>query len=341
MHAWKTPHAFALLAVDSTAPVLPPLDVATFGPLAADLTVLAEPTIETVTRLGRTLGFEWLLSLVLGPDRLEALPEPRLAQHMREHHGLEPNLAYYLRERYALKPGLSANPFIVERSKLRRPQPETVPGELIADFVRSERGRLIAIGQAVAALCRPLLHVAAGGHWDVNGEDERAATLFNAHNPSLTLTRVTSTSGAKHHLLAANDLYGRALLEIVEIYDTRPKLTICRDCDRLFIPKHPEQQRCRRYLYLADNGKLLATCTQTHTIQTEARAKLEAAARRRDYKKHQMRIIRLRNRLGPDHPNTCQAQREFLEWQKQHPAAVGRPITPIPLDTAHGILPTC
>lgn len=317
MHAWSSPHSFALFAVDTDEHVLPPLDVVTYGPLAADLTVLAKPTTQIVIQLGRTMGFEWLLSLVLTPDRLEKLPEPELAR--------------YLRDRYALKPGVRANPFNITRGELRRPRAQPLPLELIAGFVTAERGRLAEIGQTLVTLCKPLLHAAEDGKWQVDGEDDRAALLFNAFSSSLKLTRVTSAGGRTQHLLQPTDLYGRALLEIVDIYDTRPPLAICPDCQRLFIPNRPEQQRCRRHLWLTDTGEPLTTCTTRHTSTTAA--KLDGAARRRDYKKHEMRVRRSRDRLGPDHPDTQQARRDFLEWQQEHPAPIGRPMTP----TAIGI----
>jgi hypothetical protein len=312
--AWKTPHAFALLSVSAEDAAQPPRDVVTYGPIATDLIALAEPILDTVTRLGRTLGFEWLVSLVT-TDRLQGLPEPALAS--------------YLHKQFALRPGVQANPYRFVRGRLRRPRPDPLPIDLLTTFVAEEHGRLTDIGNGIHDLCWPLLEVAKGADWDVTWQPERAAIRFNALRPSLKLSRVTGPVGTEH-LLTATDLYTRALLEIVAIYDQRPPLAICRRCDRLFIPERSQERHCRRFIWDARSGELVATCTPALT--TLADTKFTAAVRRREYKKHQMRVRRLRERLGADHPNTQKAQDEFMRWRKDNPAPVGRPKTPLPID---------
>src|SRR5580765_8280785 len=93
---WQTPHTFGLIPLEGDPAPLPPMQVSTSGPMVGDLAALAEPTYETVVGLGRTLGFEWLVSLV------EIDPPDGIA---------EPALASFLRERYALRPGVAPNPY--------------------------------------------------------------------------------------------------------------------------------------------------------------------------------------------------------------------------------------
>jgi hypothetical protein len=311
---WRRPHQFTLLRTD--APV-PPIDVVTYGPIAADLIALADPTVETITKLGRGLGFEWLASLVLLPDRLPELPQPSLAR--------------YLDDRYALRPGVSANPFGVREGKLRRRRTEPLPTELVAEFAATEKGRLQQIGDAMLDLCGPLMHVAEGGEWKLGAYEERAVKRFNALGIPLRLSSVVAPGESRRtHVLIAPNLYARALLEVVQLYDDRPQLALCPACQRLFVPAREKQVRCRRFTWHAITGEVIATCTSAITRAELAHA---ATIRRREYKRFQMRVIRLRNRLGADHPDVHAAEQAFLEWQRENPAQVGRPAaTPRPLE---------
>jgi hypothetical protein len=312
---WRAPHPYALVAVEGDDHPTAPVGVFTYGPIAPDLVALRKPTLEQVIELGRRLGFEWLTSLVMLGDRPHGLGEPPLAR--------------YLRDRYDLSPGVAPNPFTVRRGKLVRPNHEALPRMLLEGFLAAERGRLQQIGTTLHSLCQPIEHAATSGVWEIGRRQRRAAELLNALGSPLKVARTSNLERTReNYTLRTTDLYTRALLEIVQLYDERPLLARCAACGRVFVPGREGQRKCRRYSWDIVTHNLLATCTTTETTKTQARR--QAAARRKQYKKLQMRVHRLSERLGPHHPETKRAQKEFLEWQKQNPANVGRPEKQLP-----------
>jgi hypothetical protein len=306
--AWKAPHSFALLPVEGDQLVLPPTAAFTFGPLAADLTTLEHPTIDVVTRLGKSLGFEWLASLA-EIDRDDDLADSVLHAH--------------LKSRYALQPGSAPNPFAIRGGELIQQRVQALPLKLLSDFVAGERGRLEYVGSRITSLVKPLLTVAASGRWNVTWQPERAAELLTALAPEMRVRPMRLSDEQRIFGLEAPNLYARALLEIVELYNDRPPLALCLRCQRLFVPRRRSEKYCRRFTWPFGGGEAIAGC-RLEDAPTARRAQLDAEARRRDYRRLQMRVSRRESEYGPNHIQTLRARKEFAEWKAAHPAPLGR-----------------
>jgi hypothetical protein len=314
----RTPHSFALIPVEGDPPLLP-TNVFTVGPLVADLAALAEPTRDTVARLGRGLGFEWLSTLV-AIDRPQGLDKPGLTKFLRKH--------------YALGPGVALNPFGVRGGKLVARQPRSIPTQLLEEFVADEKGRLTDIGNTLASLAAPLLASARGKAMPraARQQQQRAAELLNALGEPLRVglfydpLSKRSISG-----LAPRNLYVRALVELIELYDDTAPLGICARCHRLFIRQRNDDKYCRRYTWPARGGENIGGCIFDHN-PTPTRAHLDSAAHRREYKKLQMRAVRSANEFGHEHRRTLNAKRAFEDWKREHPVSRGRRPMPMPAD---------
>ena len=318
--AWKTPHSFALLPVEGESPTLPPMPAFTYGPLAADLTALAHPSLDVVTRLGRSLGYEWLSATVDASRSAAELGPSQLSEYLQETHELHPESA--------------PNPFAVRRGKLVRKRGiRAVPTELLSDFVSKEQGRLAEVGTTIGYLVGPLLAVATGGAWeDVYEQPERAAVLFNALEPPVKLQRLYEPASETWiHVLECPNLYARALIEIVELYNDRPRLAICARCERLFVPRRPSDKYCRRYTWPAGSGEPIAGCIFDE-VPSVRRVDLDSRARRREYARFQMRVSRREKAYGSEHPTTVQARHAFDVWKAANPAPRGRRPNPIDLE---------
>jgi hypothetical protein len=314
--AWKTPHSFALLPVEGDPLVLPPMTAFTYGPLAADLAMLEDPTIEVVTRLGKSLGFEWIASLA-EIDRDDDLGDSVL--HAQ------------LKSRYALQPGASPNRLAVRRGELVHQRVQPLPSQLLSDFVASERGRLTYIATTTKSLIKPLLAVAAGEPWDVTWQPERAANLLTALAPTIRLRPMQQHDQQRIFVLEAPNLYTRALLEITELYNERPRLAVCARCQRLFVPRRHGEKYCRRYTWPFGGGGAIAGCV-LDDAPTADRLELDTAARKREYRRLQMRLVRRATEYGPAHPQTRRARDEFAQWKTSNPARRGRRPNTISLE---------
>ena len=313
---WRTPHTFGLIPVAGDEPSLPPIDATTPGPLVADLIQLVSPTAETVTRLGRSLGFEWVASLAM-IDRPKGLEPPLLATFLQTH--------------YALRPGLAPNPYGLRAGKLVSKRPTPIPTELIECFTAEEAGRLADVGTTINTLARPLLAAATGRTLPADSARERAAKLLNALAPPIKVTRVFDARSARLYVLAPTDLYTRALLELIELLNDRPPVAICARCKRLFVRQRNSDKYCSRYIWPAGGGENIAGCI-FNDWPTPTRAQLDSEAHRREYKKLQMRVGRAKSEYGKYHPRTERAQAKFDEWKRDHPIARGRRPTPMPPD---------
>ena len=316
---WKTPHSFALLPVEGESPTLPSISAFTYGPLAADLTALAHPSLDVVTRLGRSLGYEWLSATVDASRSAAGLGPSQLGEYLQETHELHPESA--------------PNPFAVRRGKLVRKRGiRAVPTELLSDFVSKERGRLAEVGTTIGYLVGPLLAVATGRDWDVDEQPERAAVLFNALEPPVRLRRLYEpASETSIHFLESPNLYARALLEIVELYNDRPRLAICARCDRLFVPQRASEKYCRRWTWLARSGEAIEGCIFVE-FPSVRRVDVISRARRREYARLQMRVSRREKAYGSEHPMTVQARHTFDVWKAANPTPRGRRLNPIDLE---------
>jgi hypothetical protein len=322
---WRTPHTFGLLPVEGDDPPLPPIAAVTVGPLAADLAALAHPTHDTVVRVGRTLGFEWLASLA-AIDRTDGLDQPALTT--------------FLQERYALTPGVEPNPFGTRSGSLVRQHPRPIPDQVLAEFATREAGRLEYIGNTIQSLATPLLATAQGKTRPAARQRQRAAELLNALHTPIQLQRFKDTKTKQSiYGLVPRNLYARALLELIELYDDTPPLAICARCTRLFVRRRNNDKYCNRYIWPAQGGENIADCvfdknpTPTRTrLESKAHRRHDKEARRRAYKKLQMRAIRAANELGPKHPETIEAEKAFEQWKEEHKVTLGRPMTPMPLN---------
>jgi hypothetical protein len=295
---------------------LPPIAVFTFGPVAADLAALAEPSYDTVVRLGRTLGFEWLVSLV-EIDRPPEIDEPALAVFLREH--------------YALRPGVAPNPYGVRAGKLVRRRPRALPAQLISEFVAGEAGRLEHWGTTLQWLVAPLLSAARGRPKAAQRQQQRAAELLNAIDAPIRVRRLYDQQSEQTlYGLVPTNLYARALLELIELYNDTPPVAICARCKRLFVPQRKGERYCRRYIWPTGAREQIAGCLSEYTKATQAQ--LASDARRREYKRLQMRVVRLAATHGETHPRTKEAHADFEEWKRTHPVDRGRRPTPIPPD---------
>jgi hypothetical protein len=312
---WRTPHTFGLIPLESDPALLSPLSVYTFGPIVADLAALAEPTRDVVVRLGRTLGFEWLVSLV-EIDRPAGIEEPALA--------------LFLRERYDLRPGTAPNPYGVRDGELVRRRAHAIPDGLLAQFVASEAGRLEYIGTSLRRLVAPLLSTAAGHSKPSDSQQQRAAELLNAlASPTRVQRFHNRVAQTPVYGLVLTNLYARALLELIELYNDTPPVAICARCNRLFVPQRNGEKHCRRYVWPWSGGEPIAGCLFDDN-PTPMRAELNSEARRREYKKLQMRVLRLTDSVGPNAASTRRARAEFNEWKRAHPVQAGRRPKPMP-----------
>jgi hypothetical protein len=314
---WRTPHTFGLVPVEGDERPLPPMAAVTVGPLVADLAALAHPTPETVIRLGRALGFEWLASLVV-------IDRPRGVD--------EPELATFLHKRYALRPGVSPNPFGIRAGKLARQQARSIPTQVISQFVGSEAGRLGYVGKTLQSLAAPLLASAKGDPKPGVREQQRASELLNALEEPIRVQRFYTTRTERPiYWLAPRNLYVRALLELIELYDDTPPLGVCARCTRLFVRQRNNDKYCQRYIWPAFGREYIAGCIYDHN-PTPTRVRQASEVRRREYKKLQMRAIRTANDLGPQHAIARRAKAAFEQWKNENQVTLGRPPTPVPLD---------
>jgi hypothetical protein len=317
IETWRAPHAFTLLPVEGESSSHGPIAVFTSGPIAPDLAQLTRPTPALVSRLGRSLGLEWIASLV-EIDRPPGLEEAALMR--------------YLREEFDLRPGSDPSPFVVRRGTFVRPRPQVVPGSLLADFVANEHGRLKWMGSTIRRLVMPLVAAAEGRGWNVGGQQERATDLFNALEPSLKLQRLTSPAGERPtHGFVPMDLYARALLEIIELYDHRPRVAICSRCGRLFVARREGQRSCRRYVWLWRGREAVGGCVFDQA-STPRRVDIDARAHRREYTRLQMRVSRAVKTFGPDNPRTKREIHDFDHWKKSNPVPRGRRPNPVDPD---------
>jgi hypothetical protein len=315
LEAWKTPHSFALLPVEGDPLLLPPMAAFTYGPLAADLIALEEPTIEVVTRLGKTLGFEWIASLA-EIDRVDDPADSSLSSH--------------LKSEYTLRPGTAPNPFGVKRGEFVRKRVRPLPSAVLSDFVASERGRLQYVGSTIKSLIEPLLAAAAGRTEHATWQPERVAILLTALAPEMRL-RPIRQQGPRIYVIDLPNLYARALLEIVDLYNERPQLAPCAHCKRFFVPRRKTDKYCRRYTWPFGGGSAIAGCVLDEA-PTVDRVQLEARARRREYRRLQAKLGRRTDEYGPRHPQTRRARTEFDEWKAANPVPRGRRPNPIPLE---------
>jgi hypothetical protein len=314
---WRTPHTFGLLPVEGDEPPLPPIAAVTVGPLVADLAALAHPTQDTVARLGRTLGFEWIASLV-AIDRPDGLDEPELTS--------------FLLERYALEPGAAPNPYGICARDLVRQRPRPIPGRILSAFAAGEAGRLEYIGTTLSSLVAPLLAGANGEAKRHDRQQRRAAELLNALEEPLHLQRFNDArTNRSIYGLVPRNLYARALLELIELYDDTPPLAICARCKRLFVRRRNNDKYCNRYIWPVHGREYIAGCN-FDKYTTPTRARLQSEARRREYKRLQMRVMRAADELGQEHPQTIQAEKAFEQWKEAHKVTLGRPMTPMPLN---------
>ena len=288
----------------------------TYGPVAADLVALAAPSVDVIKRLGGSLGYEWVASLV-EIDRPVGLPPSELAN--------------YLKQRWALRPGTAPNPFAVRRGQLSRPRPRPIPAQLLADFTASERGRLESIATTIEPLVRGLLAVANGKPWQTDRAQERAAALLTALGQPITLRRFHEPNRqTPSYTLEASNLYTRALLEIVELYNDQPALALCASCKRLFVPRRYGQKHCQRLVWPFGDEEAIAGC-RLDQHPPVGRARLDARQRRNEYARLQMRLKRRTQTHGPDHQDTTQARLAFEQWKNANPVPRGRPENPMPL----------
>jgi hypothetical protein len=209
---WRTPHTFGLIHVGGDDRRLP-MAAVTVGPFVADLAALARPSDETVIRLGRALGFEWLASLV-AIDRPNGLDEPELPT--------------FLHERYALRPGVTPNPFGIRARKLVRQQARPIQTHVISQFVNSEAGRLEHVGKTLRSLAAPLLASAKGDTRPGTRQQLRASEVLNALEEPIRAQRFYHTRAERPIFgLAPRNLYVGGLLELISLFDEMPPLGIC------------------------------------------------------------------------------------------------------------------
>ena len=127
------------------------------------------------------------------------------------------------------------------------------------------------------------------------------------------------------------NLYARALLELIEFYNEMPPVAICARCRRLFVRQRNDEKYCRRDIWRVHAEENIAGCFFDEN-PTPTGARLNSEARRREYKKLQMRVIRYTNRLGDTHTTTRKARAEPKQWQQSNPVSLGRRPTPMPPD---------
>jgi hypothetical protein len=319
---WSLPHTFGLIPLEGDPAALPPLLVYTRGPLVADLAALVDPNESTVLRLGRTLGFEWVSSLV----------------EVNRHVSLgEPALMTFLRDEYGLRSVAERNPYGRRGGEFVRRRPTTMPKRLLAEFAASEAERLALIGRTMRQLAAPLLSTARGRPRPGARQQQRAADLLNALDTAIRVDRFYDPLAQQTvYRMGATNLYARALLELIELYDDQPLVAICARCRRLYLPRRRSEQYCRRYIWPANGGALIAGCVYDDN-QTPIRVPLDGETHRREYKRYQVRISRLVRDVGPDAARTREAQAEFNLWKRTHPIARGRPPTAEP--TSSELLP--
>jgi hypothetical protein len=308
---------FGLIPVEGDQSPLPPMEASSYGPFVADLVALADPTDETIVRLGKTLGFEWLVSLVeIG--RPEDLNEPALGAFLRNH--------------YALRPGYAPNPYGVRARKLVRKRPRQIPRALITEFTTSEAERLRIVGDELKRLVEPLLASARGDPQPADQQHERATVLLNALDSPMPVHKHRDVPNQRSvYCSVPTTLYARALLEVIELYNDTPPVAMCTSCDRLFVPQRNDQRHCRRYVWPGDGGEIVAGCIYDK-YPSPARAQLDSEARRREYKKRQMRLRRMTQEYGPDAESTRRAREEFEEWKRTNPINRGRRPKPMSPD---------
>jgi hypothetical protein len=175
-----------------------------------------------------------------------------------------------------------------------------------------------------------LLATAGGDPKPGHRQQQRAAELLNALASPVPVRRFYDASNSTSvYCSVPENLYARALLELVELYNDTPALAICARCNRLFVPQRKTEKYCRRYIWAA--GETIAGCIFDDR-PTATRAQLNSEARRREYKRLQMRVSRLAHNLGPRAASTMRARAEFEQWKRDHPVDRGRRPTPMPPD---------
>jgi hypothetical protein len=156
--------------------------------------------------------------------------------------------------------------------------------------------------------------------------------LLNAIDlPVRTRRYYNDASATSVYCPAPTNLYGRALLEVIELYNETPRLAICARCSRLFVPQRNGEKYCRRYIWPSEGGEHIAGCLYDE-MPTRRRVQLDSEAHRREYKRLQMRVSRLVRSRGPEAASTRRARDEFEEWKRTHPIDRGRRPTPMPPD---------
>ena len=294
------------------------MPVFTFGPIVADLAALADPT-QGAVRLGRTLGFEWLVSLrSIG---LPGSPNPHSRSSSASAAPSDPEPIPTLT---ASVPANSCDEDLVRsRTRSSRSSSPAKPGDSKTSALCSE------------PLLGPLLATAGGKPTLGHRQRRRAAELLNALDSPTRVRRLyNQESKASLYCLAPATLYARALLELIELYNDTPPLAICARCNFLFVTQRKGDRHCRRYIWPAQGGENIAGCLYDHN-QTPTRARLESDARRRESKKLQMRVSRLTHDLGHNHATTRRAQSRVRTMETRSPR---RPRTASDAGCPH---PTC
>ena len=306
------PHSYGLIDLPSEL-LAHPLDVFTYGPIVDDLAKLSSVTPERIRELGRTLGFEWLASI---PRRADGRP-------------VTSSLSTYLKNRYALSPGFGVNPFTVRSGELELQPPEPVPDAVLADFAAQWGTELTQTGREFLTLLTPLREAAGSRSSppDVPGVVRR----LHALRVPITQMPASTRDGAKADPIPQpTNLVTRGREELYALYTLRPELRLCAHCDRVFVPRTKSQRYCRRLIWATPGLQLVGACNPQHTTPTLL--DLHARARRRTYKKLEMRYRRAKAKHGQSDPRAQAALTKFEEWKKYNKAIRGRRQKPNPRD---------
>lgn len=292
---WRTPHLFVRLELRTLAPA--GLDetpsVFRLGPVFPELLDADFASAEGIVTAARRLGFDWLASLRYS-DRV-------LAPFLKDELGVA-------------SPG--------EGSSKPDALAQGVPREVIAEFLAQgpDHEELALFQEELRFLAADALEIAGGRQWSTaespllrDVEDQLAR-----ERPPLVFRRLIDR-GEQAWAFGFVNLRHRALMELLELYTTKPRLATCSRCGQLFVQKRAAERFCRRGLLRWSDAQQLESCSGSPVASLALTTAREQREYTREYKRlrESVRTARLKYRVT--HPETLRRQATFDAWQAENP----------------------
>jgi hypothetical protein len=309
---WQTPLPFTLLETELHASRYAGALVAANGLAVAELVAIRSLRKSLEGRLAVHVGLEWIASLA---DALRRIHEPQPAK--------SPLSAYLADDLGLREPGVGSGALLLGHAQPR------VPTSVLDSFVHEDEQRIVEfLEHQIQPWTRELLLAAKKGVQPSPTPEAPDVLLDRVRRyarPTFARWSSPTTTG---WLFAFDDLHARVWHELFELHDQRPFLRICPLCARMFVPTKRGQTRCHRRLRIWETGAVIRECVGPRRLAAGMDAVARAEAQhelRREYKRREQALRRLRTRIGSESAGYSAALKEFAAWKAEHIRPRGRP----------------